>query len=142
MKISIDFDGTMTADPGLWFTVLPHIVAHGHELITVTHRRDTLENRQTIEQHQRDMLGRTWPIVFAYDKPKKFAAIEAGHEVAVWIDDNPHGIGDGSENVSCQSVFEIELRHALKWLNESSTMGSWPFVRELVKRIETVLGPA
>jgi len=48
-------------------------------------------------------------------------------------------VGDGIENVACQSVFEIELRHAHEFLNECSTMSSWPFIRELVERLEKVL---
>lgn len=109
MLIAIDFDGTFTADPTFWSFFANDAVVHGHRVITVTHRRDTFENAQAMRN-----LGVNWPIVFAYDKPKKLAAIEAGYdEVSVWIDDNPHGIGDGTENVATQSVFEIELRNAL-----------------------------
>ena len=135
MIIALDFDGTFTADPKFWLFFARDAVVHNHQVITVTHRRKTFENEQTMRN-----LGVNWPIVFAYDQPKKMAAIEAGYAVDVWIDDNPHGIGDGTENVDCQSVFEIELRHAYKTLNECSTMSSWQFIRELVERLDSVLG--
>lgn len=134
MLIALDFDGTYTACPGSWFCSVPHFQAHGHEIITVTSRRKTLENEQAMRQ-----AGVTWPIVFAYDCPKRLAAILAGYAVDVWIDDNPQGIGDGTENVSTQSVFEIELRHAydvLKTMRFDCPIA----LAVLLQRIETVLG--
>lgn len=135
MIIALDFDGTVTADPAFWCEFVCDAVAFGHEVITVTHRRDIPENRAAIAE----ILGADHPVIFAYDKPKKLAAIEAGYEVSVFIDDNPVGIGDGTERLATQSVFEIELRNAwrvLKW--QSGNMDRIGL--ELLKRLETVLG--
>lgn len=133
MKISLDFDGTYAADPKFWSFFAADAVVHGHSVITVTHRRKTFEN----EQHMRG-LGVNWLIVFAYDKPKKLAAIEAGHQVDIWIDDNPQGIGTGGEDLSTHSVFEIELRNAHNVLkNEVCSIDSNGL--RLIERLETVL---
>lgn len=138
MLLALDFDGTYTAHPEAWSLCLRAWRLCGVQVITVTARRDTLENRQAMQS-----AGVDWPIIFAYDQPKKLAAIEAGYAVDVWIDDNPHGIGDGTENVATQSVFEIELRHALKVIREDATYRQEPaFLHGLRTRLETVLGPA
>lgn len=143
MKIALDFDGTVTADPDFWSAFVEDALDRGHQVLTVTHRRDTHENRRAIEK----VLGPSHPVVFAYDKPKKLAAKEAGHEPHIWIDDNPHGIGDGTENVATQSVFEIELRHALRVLKMSEDYRELPrearvmaMLVNLRERIETVVG--
>lgn len=136
MILFLDFDGCFTADPDFWLQFAIRAGIFGHEVVTVTHRRDTLENRRAIRD-----TGVNWPVVFAYDMPKKFAAIEAGYDVegAVWVDDNPTGIGDGTEcQPTTQSVFEIELRNAHKVLTDSNLrMNEFA---ELITRLETVLG--
>ena len=137
--IALDFDGVITADPKFWTFFASDAVVHGHRVITVTHRRKTFENAQAMRN-----LGVNWDIVFAYDQPKKLAAIKAGYAVDIWIDDNPHGIGDGSENVATQSVFEIELRNAYTVirraieceLSDGARSGPLPF---LIERLKTVL---
>lgn len=138
MLIAIDFDGTLTADPGMWFTMLPQAIAHGHKLVTVTSRRESFENRQTIEKLMREVLGETWPIVFAYDQPKRMAAAESGHYPDVWIDDQPHMIGYGGESLEVVGVFENELRHALEVLRQVGASGDR--TSRLIDRLETVLG--
>ncbi len=134
MIFCLDYDGTFTEDQALWLAFGERWRERGHDVITVTHRRDTLENRQEMAA-----AGVSWPIVFAYDCPKKFAAIEAGYAVDVWIDDNPQGIGTGDDHEpTTQSVFEIELRHALSELK--STIIRTDTTNRLITRIETVLG--
>ena len=138
MLIAIDFDGTLTACHGSWFSTLPHFVAHGHSLVTVTSRRKSLENQREIECVMREVLGETWPIVFAYDQPKRMAARAAGFDPDIWIDDQPWTIGTGGESLDVVSVFENELRHAHKVLtNGDLRMDEFA---ELVERLETVLG--
>lgn len=137
MKISLDFDGTITADPVFWCAFIMDAKDRGHDVITVTHRRDTPENRRAIE----NILGPSHLVIFAYDRPKKLAAIEAGHQVDIWIDDAPHGIGTGDENLETQSVFEIELRNALAVLKDALPFywESHPKLLDLCRRLGTVL---
>ncbi len=136
LLIALDFDGTFTADPKFWLFFARDAVVHGHQVITVTHRRETFENAQAMRN-----LGVNWPIIFAFDKPKKLAAIEAGYAVDVWIDDNPVGVGDGSAFLGTQSVFEIELRHAMSVIESSAKEGEQLPARlyRLRDRLETVL---
>lgn len=139
MLIAIDFDGTLTACHGSWLTTLPHFVAHGHKFVTVTSRRETMSNRVEIEAAMIDVLGKTWPIVFAYDQPKRMAARAAGFDPAIWIDDQPWTIGQGGESLDVVSVFENELRHAYDVLkNEVGEIDSIGL--RLIERLETVLG--
>lgn len=132
MLIAIDFDGTFASDPPAFIAAVSELLFKGHDLVTVTSRRKTLEN----EQHMRES-GITWPILFAYDKPKKLAAIEAGFKVDVWIDDQPHMIGRGDESLECVGVFENELRYALEISKQYRHLDG---IEHLVTRLETVLG--
>lgn len=136
MLIALDFDGTFTADPKFWSFFAHDAVVNGHQVITVTHRRDTFENAQAMRN-----LGVNWPIVFAYDLPKKYAAMKCGYAVDIWIDDNPQGVGDGSAFLGTQSVFEIELRNAMAVITAAMKEGEQLPARmyRLVERLETVL---
>lgn len=132
MIASLDYDGTYNENPAAWLAVVSALGQFGIEVVTVTARRKTVENEQ-----QMRAAGVCWPIVFAYDKPKKLAAIESGYRPDIWIDDNPQGIGDGTENTATQTVFEIELRHAYKVLTGGNLLRHE--FAELIERIETVL---
>ena len=133
--LAIDFDGTYTAHPQLCQELAVTALSFGIDVVTVTSRCKTAENELLMRA-----AGIAWPIVFSHDKPKKLAAKEAGHEVCVWVDDQPHMIGDGTESLECVGVFENELRHALRELhrlkNEYHIVGFVP----LIARLETVLG--
>ena len=137
--IALDYDGCYTTNPNQWGVLASMCRASGDEVITVTSRQKTSENKLAMRA-----AGITWPIVFAGHKPKKLAAIEAGYSIQIWIDDNPQGIGDGTENVATQSVYEIELRHVLKVLESCLDQQYYPFMREAlrssVERIKTVVG--
>lgn len=133
MLISLDFDGTFSSDPKFWLLFARDAVVHGHRVITVTHRRKTFDNEQAMRN-----LGVNWPIIFAYDQPKKMAAIEHGFAVDVWVDDHPEGVGTGDEQQpTTQSVFEIELRNAYQVLTDGNLrMNEFA---ELITRLETIL---
>lgn len=136
MLIAIDFDGTYGEQPKLFGDLAASAFALGYAVITVTSRRKTLENEMAMRE-----AGIYWPIVFAYDKPKKLAAIEAGWDVNVWLDDQPHMIGDGTEDGRTVGVFENELRNALDVLRRLDLEFEQPAeVMELIDRLETVLG--
>ena len=133
LLIALDFDGTFNADRDTWLECARLWLAADHELITVTSRKLTPENLRVIAD-----AGVTWPVVFAYDKPKKLAAIEAGYHVDIWVDDHPQGIGDGTESTSTQTVFEVELRHAADTLRRRVNDLDLCF-RDLLTRLETVI---
>lgn len=133
--LAIDYDATYTAHPQLVHDLAVTALSYGIEVVTVTSRRKTLENEREMRA-----AGVSWPIIFAYDKPKKMAAIEAGCNPCCWLDDQPHMIGQGNESLECVGVFENELRHALTVLREFSRYQMIGPLFPLIERLETVLG--
>lgn len=134
LTIALDYDGTYTAAPDLWQRFAKMAIEQGHRVITITARRDTLTSRIAMRE-----AGVSWPIIFAYDKPKKLEALRLREEVAIWIDDNPQSIGDGTENLATQTVFEIELRHATAVLREVQAGLKNTHLDELLRRLQTVV---
>jgi hypothetical protein len=90
LVIAIDYDDTYTADPVLWAAVVA-VLASSHEVICVTARRCTAENRNEL---RRNLPPQIETIILAYDMPKRMAATRAGFAVDIWIDDRPHAIGE------------------------------------------------
>lgn len=136
--VNIDFDGCYNDNPAAWLAVANALGSFGINVVTVTSRRDTPENLKEMRD-----AGVCWPIHFAHAKPKKMAAQDVNWNVSVWIDDHPEGIGTGNENLDTQTVFEIELRHALDVLKTAMEATSGPHFlwhRNLIARLETVLG--
>ncbi|MEN3940692.1 HAD family hydrolase [Prosthecobacter sp. SYSU 5D2] len=83
MTIAIDFDGTWTADPGLWRLFAAACTHSGHRLIMVTGRSGRSED---MERYQ---LPHTMPIIYTGGAMKEKAALKAGYKVDIWIDDMP-----------------------------------------------------
>ncbi len=133
--LAIDFDGCYTAHPQLVQELAVTALSYGIEVVTVTSRRKTYENELLMRA-----AGVTWPIIFAYDKPKKLAAIEAGVSPCVWLDDQPHMIGTGGESLECVGVFENELKYALDKMYEFKQRYNVSEFVEVIARLETVLG--
>jgi hypothetical protein len=92
LTIAIDYDDTFTADKTGWDAVLP-LLCYRHQVICVSARRDTHENRVELTKHLPTCV-RT--IVLAYDQPKRDAAKKAGFNVDIWIDDRPETITGGA----------------------------------------------
>ena len=101
MVIGIDFDGTWTADPGLWREFCASAQARGHTCVIVTYRRAHAGRDEEFAAAApgipvvfvSDMQDRaTWPEYLW--KPE--AARRAGYEVTMWIDDNPSSISPGA----------------------------------------------
>ncbi len=85
MIVSIDYDGTWSADPDLFGIFARRAVVRGHIVIMITqrgpeHRVPEMDAIEAVLSH---------PIIFASGKTKVHAAMEAGFVVDVWIDDNP-----------------------------------------------------
>lgn len=134
--LAIDYDGTYTAHPQLIHELAVTALSFGIEVVTVTSRRKTLENEQAMRA-----AGISWPIIFAYDKPKRMAAAEVGVFPCVWLDDQPHMIGQGGETLECVGVFENELRHILNELRALKNNGCETGATHRMRmRLETVLG--
>ena len=136
MLLCLDFDGTYAAFPNEFASMAALFAECGHEIVTVTARRKTLENEQAMRA-----AGVTWPIVFAYDKPKALAAKEAGYDISqmIWVDDAPHVIGKGDESLAVESVWERELRHCYEVLRKVPLRGQEELF-ELRERLKTVCG--
>lgn len=91
MIIALDYDDTFTADRVAWTKAMAIMLEYGHEVLIVSSRRDTPENRRQI------MIDVTWiagndDIHLVYDEPKHDAMIRKGIKVDIWIDDNPKAI--------------------------------------------------
>lgn len=83
MLISIDYDGTFTADPDLWRRFIADAERQGHRVICVT-------GRKAAPDYSREpRLPESVPVVLAGDDWKRHAAAKAGYAVTVWIDDMP-----------------------------------------------------
>ena len=136
MLLALDFDGTFLSFPGEFSSMAALFAECGHEIVTVTARRKTLENEQAMRA-----AGVTWPIVFAYDKPKALAAKEAGYDLAqiIWIDDAPHTIGKWTESLAVESVWESELRRCYEVLRKVPLRGQEELF-DLRERLKTVCG--
>lgn len=93
LTISLDYDQTFTAAPGLWRSFVEMAAARGHRVVCVTRREDTEDNRQAILSAFDD-IGLADLVLCGPAKQKRAAAAAAGLEVDVWIDDYPEGIVD------------------------------------------------
>jgi hypothetical protein len=102
MLIALDYDGTLTiGERDFWRYVIGVARTHGYELVTVTSRENTLGNLSEITSAQLELGYTSWPIVFAHDQPKRLAAEQAGFVPDIWVDDQPHMIGDGRGVLEC-----------------------------------------
>ena len=91
LTISLDYDQTFTAAPGLWRSFVVDAVARGNRVVCITRRDDTEENRHELRLAFGD-LEVAQMILCGTGTQKRDAAKAAGVEVDVWIDDFPEGI--------------------------------------------------
>jgi HK97 family phage prohead protease len=91
LTISIDYDDTFTAAPGLWRSFIADATARGNRVVCITRREDTEANRHELRVAFADLevprLLLTGP-----DQQKRAAAKAAGLSVDIWIDDRPEAI--------------------------------------------------
>jgi hypothetical protein len=93
----LDYDGTITRDPDMWFAVMKMMQAHGHEvhIVTMRHGVESLMGGAPMEQR---FLEGADGVHFTGnsttgDRDAKRPHMEAkGIEVHVWIDDNPKAV--------------------------------------------------
>ena len=93
MTICIDFDQTYSRNPAMWDALLHAAEIAQVEVICISRREDTTDNRQTI----RAAFGDEFQILSALilcgpNTAKADAAKAAGFAVDIWIDDSPEAI--------------------------------------------------
>jgi hypothetical protein len=86
--IAIDYDDTLTADAQLWLKFIESATSLGHRCICITARRDTDDNRESIETWM-TMHGVHLPVYFTGLSSKVEYAKRLGLKVDIWIDDDP-----------------------------------------------------
>ena len=88
MLIAIDFDDTLTADVELWRDFIAKAISRGHRVICVTARRDTDDNRETIDgwmaEHGIELTTYYTSLGSKVDHMDRI-----GLKVDIWIDDDP-----------------------------------------------------
>jgi len=98
LLISLDFDQTFTAAPGLWRSFMTEALARGNRVCCVTRREDTEENREELRlafgEHFGDLAG---VVLVGPDRRKRSAAADAGLSPDIWIDDKPETVPEPEE---------------------------------------------
>lgn len=91
LLISIDYDQTFTAAPGLWRSFITDATARGNRVCCITRRADTEKNREELRLAF-DGVDLSQLVLAGPDVQKRAAASAAGLEVDIWIDDTPETI--------------------------------------------------
>lgn len=92
MRIALDYDGTVTADPVFWRVFVTLASAHGHEVHIVTMRSAT----EPIDHATASAVkGRVHYTCYQYKMPEM---LRRGIAFDIWIDDSP-GMVTGSEKL-------------------------------------------
>jgi HK97 family phage prohead protease len=98
LTISLDFDQTFTAAPGLWRSFISDATARGSRVVCITRREDTPENREAITTAFGDLSDALGGLVLCGPSAQKRDAAEAaGLSVDIWIDDTPETIPSSGE---------------------------------------------
>ena len=92
MIIAIDYDDTFTRDTLLWRNFIELAQKLGHEVVCITNRRNP-----PVQGTGEDLLPEEVQVICADDRFKKVAALQAGYQVDIWIDDNPGSIGQSNK---------------------------------------------
>ena len=105
MLIALDYDGTYTADPGLWHPFVVACRARGHRVFVVTMRFPS-EGRE-VEQRLGRHVDR---IIFTAREAKRRHVQRLGHDVDVWIDNHPEYIDGDAPPATLEGV-----RRTARW---------------------------
>jgi hypothetical protein len=105
MLIALDYDGTYTADPGLWHPFITASRARGHRVFVVTMRFPS-EGRE-LEQRLGRHVDR---IIFTAREAKRRHVRRLGHDVDVWIDNHPEYIDGDAPPATLAGV-----RRSARW---------------------------
>jgi uncharacterized protein len=91
LLISLDYDRTFTAAPGLWRSFIGMATAAGNRVVCISRRDDDEANREELRLAFADLEVADL-ILCGSGTQKRDAAAKAGLAVDVWIDDYPEGI--------------------------------------------------
>lgn len=91
LLISLDYDQTFTAAPGLWRSFVAMAAENGNQVVMISRRERTDDNLAEMRLALGD-LDLSDLILCGPDVQKRAAAEAAGLSVDVWIDDYPEGI--------------------------------------------------
>lgn len=113
LTISLDFDQTFTAAPGLWRSFIVDAKARGHRVVCITRREDTNENQEAL----RLAFGELFPelaaaILCGPERQKRQAAADAGIAVDIWIDDKPETVPEAATARSFKVSTELGAKAA------------------------------
>ena len=111
LLISIDYDKTFTAAPGLWRSFIADATARGNRVCCITRRADDEKNREELRLAFAD-LDVTQVLLAGPERQKRQAAAEAGLEVDIWIDDAPETIPTKPEPRAVRPSTLLGLRAA------------------------------
>lgn len=111
LLISIDYDRTFSAAPGLWRSFITDATNRGNRVICITRREDTDENREELRLAFGDVeLNRL--IMCGPDVKKRAAAEAEGLAVDIWIDDTPETIVQEEQRTVVRPATTYAIRAA------------------------------
>lgn len=87
MKIALDYDGTYTADPRLWFAFVKLAQTLGHTVLCVTMR-----SKEEARDMDPELIVEVSQLICTNRKAKKPFVEDLGINIDIWIDDNPEWI--------------------------------------------------
>lgn len=103
MKISLDYDDTITADVEFWLAFIQLARKYQHEVFCITGRSDTESNRE-------EMKFLEIPKIYCDHGNKRTVSKNRGIEIDVWIDDIPEMICGNCEQYS-QALGVLDARY-------------------------------
>lgn len=107
MIISLDFDDTFTADPVAWTQVAELLTDSGHEVICISGRTSSDENRSELRSALPSCINR---ICLCGIVSKRYYARTHGIDVDIWIDDSPSRVVS-ARDPGLQLVSSSKVRH-------------------------------
>ncbi len=93
IKIALDFDKTITADPRMWFEFCQNAKTYGHEVRIVTFRHAGADNSDISLFN----AGLNLQVIYTSGNPKWDFCHALGFKPTIWVDDNPAWIGQPME---------------------------------------------
>ena len=94
LTISIDFDKTFSAAPGMWRSFVADATTRGNRVVCISRREQTEANVEDVRQAFGDAIDQVSALILCGPgSTKREAASTAGLEVDIWIDDAPETVG-------------------------------------------------
>lgn len=113
LTISLDFDQTFTAAPGLWRSFIVDAKARGHRVVCITRREDTEQNQEALRLAFGDLFPElAAAILCGPERQKRQAAADAGLAVDIWIDDKPETVPEAPTARSFKISTELGAKAA------------------------------